>query len=279
MSILDYFKPVSSWSADQVRDFLEKHVPEDYNLVDVRTRPEYEEKHLPGATLIPVDELQERLGELDPTKLTITCCTAGVRSRAAASVLQNAGFREVHNLAGGIQAWQGLIAEGSPEPELAYFAAVRTPEKQVALAWYLEEGTRIFYREVAELLQDREAASIFRELVQAEEHHKATLVALYEGLVGKPAKADFPRGLLAAEPTEQLMEGGVSVSKALGWIRGRPIHDILELAISIETNAYDRYLLLRRELENENSRRVFEILSNEERRHLKKLCQLLEHFF
>lgn len=278
MSFLNYFKPVSTWSSIRLREFLEKHVPEDYNLVDVRLPAEYTEKHLPGAKLIPVDELQERAEELDPDKPTITYCTVGLRSRAAASVLQNAGFSEVHSLAGGILAWEGLTAEGSPEPELAYFAAVRTPEKQVALAWYLEEGTRIFYQEVAALLQDREAASIFRELVQAEEHHKATLVALYEGLAGKPAGADFPRGLLAAEPTDQLMEGGVSVSKALGWTRGRQIRDILELAISIETNAYDRYLILRRELENENSRRVFEVLSDEERRHLKKLTRLLEHF-
>jgi rhodanese-related sulfurtransferase len=278
MSFLDYFKPVSAWSADQVRDFLEKHVPEEYNLVDVRNPSEYEEKHLPGAKLIPVDELQERLGELDPTKMTITCCTAGMRSRSAAMVLQNAGFREVHNMAGGLRAWEGLTAKGTPEPELAYFTAMRTPEKQVALAWYLEEGTRTFYQEVAAMLQDREAASLFRELVVAEEHHKATLVAVYEGLAGKPAGADFPSGVLAAEPPGQLMEGGVSVPKALGWIRGRQIRDILELAISVETNAYDRYLILRRELESEHSRRVFEVLSDEERRHLTKLIRLQDHF-
>lgn len=278
MSFLDYFKPVSSWSAEQVRDFLDKHMPEEYNLLDVRSPSEYAEKHLPGSRLIPVDELEERLGELDPTKTTITCCTVGLRSRAAAMVLQNAGFREVHNLAGGLRSWEGLTAEGMPEPELAYFAAVRTPEKQVALAWHLEEGTRTFYQEVAAMLQDREAASLFRELVLAEEQHKATLVAVYEGLTGKPSGASFPRGVLDAEPSGQLMEGGVSVPKALGWIRGRQIRDILELAISVETNAYDRYLILRRELENEHSRRVFEVLSDEERRHLTKLTRLLEHF-
>jgi len=278
MSFLDYFKPVSAWSTEQLRDFIEKHVPEDYNLVDVRNPSEYEETHLPGAKLIPVDELQERLGELDPNKPTITCCTVGARSRAAALVLQNAGFREVHNLAGGLRAWEGLTAEGSPEPELAYFTAMRTPEKQVALAWYLEEGTRTFYQEVASMLQDREAASLFRELVVAEEHHKATLTAVYEALAGKPAGADFPHGVLEHAPSGQLMEGGVSVPKALGWIRGRQIRDILELAISVETNAYDRYLILRRELENEHSRRVFAGFSDEERRHLTKLTRLLEHF-
>jgi len=278
MSFLDYFKPVSAWSADQVRDFLDRHVPEEYTLLDVRTSSEYEKEHIPGARLIPIDELQEKLGELDPNTITITCCTAGVRSRSAALVLQNAGFREVHNLAGGLRAWKGRMAEGSPAPELEYFNVVQSPEKQVALAWYLEEGTRTFYREVAETLQDREAASLFRELVTAEDHHKATLLAVYEGLTGKRAGSDFPRGVLDVEPPGQLMEGGVSVPKAIGWIRGRQVRDILELAISVETNAYDRYLILRRELEDENSRRVFEVLSDEERRHLTKLTRLLEHF-
>jgi len=278
MSLLDYFKPVSTWTAEQVREFLDRHAPEEYALLDVRQPAEYAAKHLPGARLIPLDELPERLDELDRALPTIVYCTAGVRSRAAASVLQNAGFTHPHSLAGGIRAWQGVTAEGVPEPETAFFTSLAAPEKQVALAWYLEEGTRLFYREVAARLQDREAAGLFGQLVAAEERHKATLVALYEALAGRPAGGDFPRGLLDTEPAEQLMEGGVSVEKALGWMQGKQLRDILELAVSIESNAYDRYLLLRRELPGEDSRRVFEVLSDEEHRHLKKLSQLLAHF-
>lgn len=278
MSLLDYFRPVSTWTSDRLREFLDRHGPEEYTLLDVRQPAEYAERHLPGARLIPLDELPERLGELDRSLPTIVYCAAGVRSRAAASVLQNAGFGQALSLAGGIRGWQGLVAEGAPEPETAFFASVASPEKQVALAWYLEEGTRLFYLEVAERLQDREAASLFRELVGAEERHKATLAALYEALAGRPAGGDFPRGLLDKEPDEQLMEGGVSVAKALDWMQGRQVRDILELAVSIESNAYDRYLVLRRELPSEDSRRVFEVLSDEEHRHLKKLSQLLAHF-
>jgi len=278
MSLLDYFRPVSTWTADRLREFLDRHGPEEYTLIDVRQPAEYAVKHLPGARLIPLDELPERLGELDRSLPTIVYCASGVRSRAAASVLQNAGFGQAYSLAGGIRGWQGLVAEGAPEPETAFFASVAEPARQVALAWYLEEGTRLFYRAVAERLQDREAASLFQELVGAEERHKATLVALYEALAGRPAGGDFPRGLLETEPDEQLMEGGMGVAKALEWLSGRQIRDILELAVAIESNAYDRYLLLRRELPSEDSRRVFEVLSDEEHRHLKKLSQLLAHF-
>ena len=71
MSILDYFKPVSTWPAEKIRRFLDEKKPEDYNLIDVRTPEEYEQGHLPGARLIPVGELADRLSELDPKKTTV----------------------------------------------------------------------------------------------------------------------------------------------------------------------------------------------------------------
>jgi rhodanese-related sulfurtransferase len=71
MSVLDYFKPVPTWPAEKVREFLSQESHEEYNLVDVREPKEYEQGHLPGAQLIPVGELPNRLGELDPNKPTI----------------------------------------------------------------------------------------------------------------------------------------------------------------------------------------------------------------
>jgi rhodanese-related sulfurtransferase len=71
MSILDYFKPVSIWSAEKTRQFLKQENPDEYNLVDVRQPDEYEQGHLPGAQLIPVGEIPNRLAELDSNKPTI----------------------------------------------------------------------------------------------------------------------------------------------------------------------------------------------------------------
>jgi len=71
MSVLDYFKPVSTWSAEEVREFLNQKNSGEYNLVDVRQPEEYEQGHLPGARLIPVGELPNRLAELDRNKPTI----------------------------------------------------------------------------------------------------------------------------------------------------------------------------------------------------------------
>jgi len=71
MGILDYFKPVSTWPAEKVREFLRGKNPQEYNLVDVRQPQEYEAGHLPGARLIPLGELEGRLHELNPNKPTI----------------------------------------------------------------------------------------------------------------------------------------------------------------------------------------------------------------
>ena len=72
MGLFDYFKPVSTWTAGEVRAFLRQRSPESYNLIDVRQPGEYEEGHLPGALLIPMAELADRLGDLDRSKPTVT---------------------------------------------------------------------------------------------------------------------------------------------------------------------------------------------------------------
>ena len=72
MGIHDYFRPVETMTAEQVREFLDKHDPGDYNLVDVRQPGEYRQQHLPGARLIPLAKLPDRMNELDPAKPTVT---------------------------------------------------------------------------------------------------------------------------------------------------------------------------------------------------------------
>ena len=70
--MFDDYKPVSSWTVEEVRTVLRERNAESCNLVDVRQPGEYESGHLPGARLIPIAELRDRLGELDRSKPTIT---------------------------------------------------------------------------------------------------------------------------------------------------------------------------------------------------------------
>ncbi len=72
MGLFDYFKPVATWTAEEIRGFLRQETAESCNLIDVRQPGEYERGHLPGARLIPIAELKDRLGDLDRSKPTIT---------------------------------------------------------------------------------------------------------------------------------------------------------------------------------------------------------------
>lgn len=74
-------------------------------LVDVRTREEFAAGHLTGAVNIPVQELAERLGELEPRDRPIVLyCRSGNRSGHAARLLKNAGYARVHDL-GAMSRW------------------------------------------------------------------------------------------------------------------------------------------------------------------------------
>ncbi len=76
-------------------------------LLDVRTPQEYRAEHVEGATWIPLDELPQRLGELDTDKAILACfCRSGSRSSKACSILQRNGFKKLYNVHGGILAWK-----------------------------------------------------------------------------------------------------------------------------------------------------------------------------
>jgi len=66
-------------------------------IVDVRTRAEFSFGHAAGSLNIPLDQLESRLGELDRSRPVLVCCATGSRSAFAKSVMQAAGFGEVHN--------------------------------------------------------------------------------------------------------------------------------------------------------------------------------------
>ena len=76
----------------------------DVILLDVRTKGEYERGSIPGFINIPVDELRERLGELDPAKKIYITCQVGLRGYVASRILCQHGF-DCYNLSGGYRLY------------------------------------------------------------------------------------------------------------------------------------------------------------------------------
>lgn len=78
-------------------------------LIDVREPWEADIATIAGSTLIPLPELAERAGELDPAASVVVYCHLGVRSEYAARLLAGSGFERVRNLVGGIDAWSRVV--------------------------------------------------------------------------------------------------------------------------------------------------------------------------
>jgi phage shock protein E len=79
---------------------------DDVVLIDVREQFEYDEVHIPNITLIPLETVPDSLDQIPTDKTVIVTCRSGNRSGQAAEYLRQQGFDNVHNMEGGIVAWQ-----------------------------------------------------------------------------------------------------------------------------------------------------------------------------
>ncbi len=75
-------------------------------LLDVRELSEWQTAHIPGATLIPLGELPNRLSELPKNQNIVVVCRSGNRSAKGRDILLTNGFTNVTSMAGGMTQWQ-----------------------------------------------------------------------------------------------------------------------------------------------------------------------------
>lgn len=104
-------KPFADVSADEGQRMVAQEPA--LFVLDVRTAGEYASGHIPGSRLIPIDQLDTRLGEL-PDRATpmLVACAAGSRSAAACGLLAERGYTSLYNLRSGMSGWRGAIERG-----------------------------------------------------------------------------------------------------------------------------------------------------------------------
>ncbi|HEX2224371.1 MAG TPA: molybdopterin-synthase adenylyltransferase MoeB [Thermoanaerobaculia bacterium] len=83
-------------------------------ILDVRNPEEYAISRIEGSVLIPLHELKDRLGELNPADMIVAHCHHGMRSARAVQFLRQMGFDRTRNLAGGIDAWSEEVDPSVP---------------------------------------------------------------------------------------------------------------------------------------------------------------------
>lgn len=91
-----------------VATFAQFEQNEDAQLLDVRTAQEYAEGHIDGSVNIDIfaADFDQQVQQLDKNKPVYVYCRSGRRSANAMARMRDAGFTEIHNLQGGIMAWQ-----------------------------------------------------------------------------------------------------------------------------------------------------------------------------
>jgi len=109
-------QPVAAGASEITPVELKKRLDsgEDIFILDVREPHEYEICNLQGH-LIPLGELPKRVQELDPNREIVAHCKGGVRSAKAVAFLQEAGFKNVVNLSGGISRWAADVDPSMPK--------------------------------------------------------------------------------------------------------------------------------------------------------------------
>ena len=83
-------------------------------LLDVREKWEYDICRIKGSVNIPMSEILGKFDKLDKNQDTVVICHHGMRSLQVANYLENAGFKNVKNLEGGLAAWAVAIEPGMP---------------------------------------------------------------------------------------------------------------------------------------------------------------------
>lgn len=84
---------------------------DDVVLIDVREQSEYDEGHIPGITLIPMSEFESRVAEVPTDKTVVLTCRSGNRSGQIYNYLDQLGYDNIHNMQGGILAWEAAGLE------------------------------------------------------------------------------------------------------------------------------------------------------------------------
>jgi len=269
-----FFTPVESVDAQKAQEIINATSAHDLNIVDVRQPKEYEKGHIPGAKLVPLPELDNRLQELDPEKATVVYCAVGGRSRAAAQMLSGQGYTAVYNLKGGFKAWNGEAAAGPEVDSLELFSGSETLTDLIVAAYGLEYGLQELYESMQPAVDNQEVGKLFEKLAKIEKGHKERLFQEYRKLNAEIAnREDFEQQVVV-----KALEGGFTTEEVVN--RMQQVQDstsgILDVAMSIEAQALDLYQRAADSQPDKEGREFLKQLVDEEKSHLAQLGRLMD---
>ena len=253
---------------------MAQHAEGTYTLLDVRQPREFAQSRIPGAKHIPVSELLDRLDELNPQFPTLVYCAIGGRSRTAAQLLSGQKFQEVYNIKGGLAAWKGHKTEFDPELGMQHMTGDESPQDIIRLAYGMEDGLGSLYHRLANRIADRQTSELLEKLAIIETSHRDKLFSLFETYTAKSAQENG----FEIDGASPIMEGGMTVDDFLEVHEGvlKQPYAVVDMAMTIETQALDLYLRYSQKAEDVETREVLYGIAQDEKAHLAALGGLMD---
>lgn len=276
MKWMQFFTPVGSMDFKEAKAYISKQSAKDITILDVRQPSEYEKTHIPGAVLVPLPQLSDRMGELDPEKPALVYCAVGGRSRVAVQMLAGNGFKKVFNLSGGIKAWESEIAVGPQDLGLDLFSGKEAPEEVLKVAYSLEQGLRDFYLAMGKEASNERVKDLFARLADIEVKHQMSIYLAYNDIHGTNVDKDEFEKMVE----KKSLEGGLSTEEYLQLFNPdlNSEIDVVSLAMSIEAQALDLYLRVSERISHPESKQIVLKIAGEEKMHLESLGRLMDNF-
>jgi len=260
-------------TANEVKGYMTKHREDSYQLIDVRFPEEYTEEHLPGAILIPLDELETRFGEVSQDKNLIIYCLSGKRSVAASTLIaSNPEFNgKIYNMLGGILAWKGMCLPDMPE--IKVFGLTAEKDQLLYQAMNLEKGAHKFYEQVVEKFAGAPFVQAIESLVHAEEVHANMIYSFWAKTQTEAPPFEEVYSALAGD----ILEGGKGIDELTARLEGIEAQctHVIDMAMSIEYAAYDLYRNMAHLHKGSELEEVFLLLCQAEKAHMRTAAEAL----
>jgi rubrerythrin len=199
-------------------------------------------------------------------------CSNGGRSQWAASLAGESEVcqKTVFNLMGGLQNWQGPTLPGFPKVRI--FDKEQELDRLLAAAMDLEKGAWRFYRFASDKYSGNPIGRTFEQTAIAEKKH-ATLIYRFRQKF-EPGLPPFDQ--LYQRLAGEILEGGQSFEDACGMLEApadRSCPAIIDLALTIEYNAFDLYRVVAERTADSEARETFLAIAQAEKAHMRALAR------
>ncbi|WP_320042887.1 rhodanese-like domain-containing protein [uncultured Desulfobacter sp.] len=268
----DDFKEISFEEFEQYRADSKEN---NYLVVDVRQENEYKSGHVPGAKLIPLNILGDHLPELALDKDLFFYCHSGVRSEVAGIMAAEEGrdAQKIYNITGGFCSYQGHSLDGFPR--LQVFDYQEDDTRLLYQAMELEKAAEHFYETILAFVPDEKFKGTIEQLAKAEIAHARTIYSYWKQIVENPQPFEDIYEVLKGD----ILESGQPLSEVTTALYANneiTWTDIIEMALSIEIQAYDLYRTMADRRGKGEAQNAFLSIAQMEKAHMKLAAKLLD---